>query len=124
MVVMVVNHNYMRCPACKHEFSAREAKMITLPMHRYYFGVIIEILSEHTGYTKEQVDKLLKEKFLFEILHIPTKFGIQEVKIVRSKTELTTQEANEFYSQIRIWASCELEPSCWIPEPNEVANEG
>lgn len=111
----------MECPHCHKIFSYKEQKMRSLPQNKYYFKVIVEILSDHLGYTKDQIHELLKEEFLYEILHIKTKDGIKEKKIVRSTTELTTAEAEKFYSDIRQWASLEL--NCYIPEPNEILTE-
>ena len=92
--------------------------MISLPQYKYYFGVIVDLISEHTGYTKKEVDYMLKDEFWFDILHVNTKSGIKEKRVIKSKTEMSTVEAEEFYSNCRRWAS-QLEPSCYIPEPNE-----
>ena len=31
---------------------------------KYYWGVIVEMISQHTGYTPEEVHELLKQRFL------------------------------------------------------------
>lgn len=95
--------------------------MRSLPQQKYYFGVIVKIISDELGYSVNQIHEMLKQEFLFEILHIKTKTGIKEKRIVKSTTEITTAEAEQFYSDIRQWASIEL--GCWIPEPNETLNE-
>lgn len=111
----------MICPYCKKAFDIHEERMRSLPQQRYYFGVIVKILSEHMGYTILETHEIMKAMFLSEIKIVTTKAGAKEVKIVKSTTEITTIEAEEYYSQIRIWASAEL--GCWIPEPNEVISE-
>lgn len=42
----------------------------------------------------------------------------RKVPTLRSTTDLTTIEMEEYLSKIRTWASMTL--SCYIPEPNEV----
>ena len=111
----------VNCPNCKTSIDIKEAKMISLPQYKYYFGVIVDLLSEHTGYTKNEVDLMLKELFWSTILHIKTRKGIKEVRVIKSKTEMTTSEAEDFYSNCRMFGS-QLEPSCYIPEPNEEVN--
>lgn len=108
------------CPHCKNLIDTSEAKMRSLPQQRYYFGVIIKILSDELGYSPMQIHEMLKEEFLFEILHIRTKDNILQKKIVKSTTEITTAEAEQYYSDIRQWASMEL--GIWLPEPNEEIN--
>ena len=110
------------CPHCKALIDIKEARMISLPQHKYYFGVIVDLLSNHTGYTKKEIDYILKEEFWFDILHVNTKSGIKEIRVIKSKTEMTTSEAEEFYSNCRRFGS-QLEPSCYIPEPNEETPE-
>lgn len=91
--------------------------MRSLPENRYYWGVIVKILSDELGYEPSKIHEMLKQEFLYEILHLKTRDGILEKKIVKSTTELNTEEAESFYSSVRQWASIEL--GIWIPEPNE-----
>ncbi|HCJ67017.1 MAG TPA: hypothetical protein DHV62_06760 [Elusimicrobia bacterium] len=78
--------------------------------NRYYWGVVIKILSEHIGYTDEEIHEALKLKFL--------KDESREIPILRSTASLTTVEFEEYLEKIRMWAAQEL--NCIIPEPNEV----
>ena len=82
--------------------------------NRYYFGVVISLLSKHTGYTPEEIHSLLKEKFLSKIIVLAGK----DEKIPRSSTELSTIEWEKWMTEIREWSAQEL--SCVIPEPNSV----
>ena len=78
--------------------------------NRYYWGVVVELLSKELGYTTEETHEALKYKFLMvEKGVLPT---------VKSTTDLTTQEFEEFMSRVREWSSVFL--NCYIPDPNEV----
>lgn len=78
--------------------------------HRYYFGVVVAVLAEFTGYTSDEMHDALKWKFLRvdpESL-LPT---------VRSTTSLTTVEFEDFLELVRAWAAADL--GVVIPLPNE-----
>ncbi len=74
--------------------------------HRYYWGVIVKLISDHTGHSKDEIHEALKHKFLWDGL------------VARSTTRLSVSEAEEFYAQVRMWAASELE--LMIPLPNEI----
>ena len=78
--------------------------------NRYYWGVIIELLRNELGYTADEMHDALRLKFLRVRGKVDT---------IKSTAKLSTVEAEEYYSQIRIWASSEL--NVQIPEPNEVS---
>jgi hypothetical protein len=80
----------------------------------YYFGVVVEILAEHTGYSREEMHEVLKAKFLSETKELAG----QSITFSRSTTSLSTVEFEEYLVRIREWASASLE--CFIPLPNEV----
>lgn len=107
----------MICPHCKGIVDLKEMRLRSQPQSRYYFGVIIEILSNELGYTKNECHEILKELFLKTLKHLKTKNGVKEVWITKSTTNLTTIDFEEFLSQIRQWASIEL--SIYLPLPNE-----
>jgi len=78
----------------------------------YYWGVIIEILKNHTGYTKDEMHEALKEKFLSAI---PDEHGLKKI---RSTAKLNTTEFEEYLDKVRMLAAQNL--NCYIPLPNEV----
>lgn len=78
--------------------------------NRYYWGVIVELLSDYFGYTPEEMHEALKYQFLLDYTG--------KLPRAKSTTELTTVEMEEFLSKVRTWAS--LEYSLYIPDPNEV----
>jgi hypothetical protein len=91
----------MKCPACGFEIKKKlPEKHRSNPQNRYFHGVVLPLLSDHTGYTDEEMKGILKYKFR-----------------VKHTSSLDTKGFEEFCSQIRQWASRDL--GCWIPEPNE-----
>lgn len=78
--------------------------------NKYYFKVVVGILSEMTGYSKEEMHDALREKFLSEM---SDSHGLTRI---RSTTDLSTVEFESYLSNIRQWASVELD--CFIPDPN------
>ena len=78
--------------------------------NRYYWGVVVPLLVNATGYTTEEMHEALKMLFLKDLTRkIPT---------LRSTADLTTTEFEDYLGKVRMWAAQEL--SCVIPDPNEV----
>jgi hypothetical protein len=91
----------MRCPACGFVSKRKLTdKQRSSPQNRYFHGVMVPILAEHTGYTDSEMKGVIKWKFK-----------------IKSTAELSTAEFEKFMSAVRMWASRDL--SCYIPEPNE-----
>lgn len=82
----------------------------SIEQNKYYWGVIIKILSEELGYFPEEIHDACRFKFL--------RVSGRVLSIARSTTELTTIEFEIYQEQIRIWALTELQIK--IPLPNEV----
>lgn len=80
--------------------------------NRYYWGVVINMLAEFTGYTPDEMHDALKMLFL----KIPGERGLPDR--LKSTTELTTVEFENYMEQIRNWAAVEL--AYYVPLPNEV----
>jgi hypothetical protein len=96
---------------------------VTIEKHRkarskqqsnYYWGVIIKMIADHCGYLPEEAHDAMRMKFLQTSRMIGPQAGPVTVK---STTSLSTVEAEEYYSNIRIWASQFL--GLFIPNPNE-----
>ena len=83
------------------------------PQFRYYYGVVLELITKETGMDKESLDSILKSKFLYEY----TMLGNNLEKCTISKTRVTTTQFNEFLNQVVCWAAEFL--GLVIPEPNE-----
>lgn len=82
------------------------------PQNRYYWGVIIDILSESTGEDDlDAIHEALKRKFL------PKRTVLGEDVSELSTKKLKTIEFEDYMSKIRMWASRDY--NIYIPEPNE-----
>ena len=88
----------------------RPSKTRSNQENRYYWGVVIKLLSELTGYTNDEIHDAMRMKFLIN----------RDGKVVtlKSTKNLTTIQFEEYMTKIRQWANSELD--CYIPEPNEV----
>jgi hypothetical protein len=86
----------------------------------YYWGVVLQLLSEFTGYTVEEMHDICKAKFLPKKLAIADSNGevVGEFVLGGSTRTLNTNEFYEYVERIRQW-SAELD--CYIPDPNEAA---
>jgi len=88
----------------------RATKKRTDPQNRYYWGVVVPMLAEHFGYTKDEMHEALKWQFLKKPEAAPPTVG--------STRKLTTEQFNEYIESIQIWAASEF--SVVVPDPNEV----
>lgn len=78
--------------------------------NRYYWGVVIQILSDHFGYFPEDMHEALKLKFLLQ--------DIKPFPAVKSTAKMKTDEFEDYLDKVRMWAMAEFEIN--IPLPNEV----
>lgn len=100
------------------KFRGREVRVLIEPKERkrslnqndYYWGVVIAILSDFTGYSADEMHEALKSKFLG---FYDKKTGL---RIVSSSAKLSTADFEKYLTQIRTWAS---ENGVFIPLPNE-----
>jgi hypothetical protein len=83
--------------------------------NRYYWGVVIKELCNHTGYNADEMHELLKAKFNPKEL-VFKKTG-ESIKIGGSTAELDTLDFENYLEQIRIFALSDLD--VLIPLPNQ-----
>lgn len=111
--------------AIRRELLSLSGKRITISIDKYkkkrsneqnayYFGVIIKMISDHTGYTIEEVHELLKESFLGTK---EVKIGDKTTKVPNSTTKLTTSDFMAYIESIQQWSSENL--NLYLPSPNE-----
>lgn len=82
------------------------------------WGVVYKILSEHTGFSPEEIHEVCRHKFLKDWVLLQKKDGAYtEVESAKSTTSLSTSDMEKYLESIRIWASADL--GCFIPLPNE-----
>jgi hypothetical protein len=84
--------------------------------NKYYWSVCCKLISEHTGYTSEEVHEFLKEKFLTDKHKIVIGGEEREIESATT-TRLTTKEFEVYCENIRRFAAQELNIN--IPEPGE-----
>ncbi len=87
----------------------------SIPQNNYYWGVVVAIAADTMGCTPAEAHALLGEQFLKydKILN-----NGKTVTLVRSTSDLSTAEAEDYYRQCREFMSMEYQ--AYIPLPNEV----
>lgn len=89
----------------------------SLNQNAWYWGVIVEMLAEHTGYTPDEIHEVLKAKFIPKRLALAD--GNGEIKdefvIGGTTTRMNTLEFGEYCEAIRRWAAEDLDVV--IPDP-------
>jgi hypothetical protein len=85
----------------------------SLSQNAYYWGVVIKIIADHSGYTSHEVHQWLAGEFL--------SYQKAGRLFAKSTTELDTMEFERYLERCRIWA--QTEQDLRIPLPNEVTDE-
>ena len=91
----------------------------SLAQNRLYFGVYCRVLSEHTGYTPEEIHDYLKAKFLPKKIVMADAHGeiVEEVTLGTTTTRLNKIEFGEYLRAIQQWAAETLDVN--IPNPED-----
>ena len=91
----------------------------SLPQNAYYWGVVVHLVSEHTGYTPDEVHEFLKMKFIPKRLAIADGNGevCDEFVLAGSTRKMNTIQFGEYMEECRRFAAETLD--CYIPDPNE-----
>jgi hypothetical protein len=86
--------------------------------NRYFWGVVVEMISDHTGYTPDEVAEILKAKFLPKKLAVCDGNGevVGEFVIGGTTTRLNKIEFGEYIESIRRWSAETL--GVVIPDPD------
>lgn len=86
--------------------------------NRYYWGVLVDAIAEHTGYAPEEMHEILKAKFLPKAVSIRNGNGriVAEYVIGGTTTTLTAKEFAIYCDRIRLWALEELGVA--VPDPD------
>jgi hypothetical protein len=97
---------------------SRKRASRSLQQNRWYWGVIVEILADHTGYSPDEIHEILKAKFIPKRLAISDQNG--EIKgefvIGGTTTKLDKVAFGEFCESVRQWAADDL--GVVIPDPD------
>ncbi len=109
-------------PKCKRCGYSPSGKSRSSPQNKYYWGVVIQTLSEETGYEVNEMHEIIKHKFLTEHRIVKGNKGqVLQMQLSGSTASLDTKQFEDLMSRIRIWASKEL--SIYLQEPNEENNQ-
>ena len=95
-----------KCPRCHFQWVSTERSN---PQLRYYFGVVLDMISDHLGYELLEVHELMITQFLKPLGK-------------HSTIGLTTGEMVNHTYTVKRWASMEL--GLVIPDPPEVSKKG
>lgn len=89
----------------------------SLNQNAWYWGVIVEAISDHTGYTADEIHELLKAKFIPKRLAVLAGNGdiVDEFVMGGSTRKMNTAEFGEYCEAIRRWAADTLDIN--IPDP-------
>jgi hypothetical protein len=89
--------------------------------NRYYWGVVVKLIAQHTGHDPEQIHEALKTMFSPK-WHMTTDYepgeGMKELSVPTSTTRLDTLKFVEYTEKCRLWANEFLGLN--VPLPGEV----
>lgn len=99
------------------EVSQRRATR-SVQSNRWYWGVIVQLISEHTGYTPDELHDVLKMKFIPKRLAICNDNGevVDEFVVGGSTRKMNSRDFSEYCENIRRWAAETLD--IVIPDPD------
>lgn len=92
----------------------------SLIQNAYYFGVILRLLSEHTGYTVDELHDYCKQRFNAKTVLVQNDLGVivDEQRIGQTTTKLNRVTFGEYCESIRQWAASDLGVVIPDPDPN------
>lgn len=79
--------------------------------NKAYWGIAIELLCEHLGYSRDECHEAMKIKFASHV-------DERGLVIIESTSHMSTVRFNKYYEDIQQWAAEFL--NFRIPSPNEV----
>jgi hypothetical protein len=82
----------------------------SLEQNAYYWGIVVDIPAQYTGYTPEEMHEAFKIMFLKV-----KRQGLPDT--VRSTATLTIEEMMQYIDSIQKWAATEL--GCYIPDSDK-----
>lgn len=91
----------------------KSKRIRSLNQNKYYWGVVVKIIANHTGYTSDETHQQLARVFL-SYKNGPHLF-------VHSTTKLNTVDFEAYLEKCRKWAQQDM--GCYIPLPNEITEE-
>jgi len=101
------------------EKKPRNVCMRTNAQNSYYWKVCLGYLSDHTGYTKEEMHEALKHQYLKVTKHSEKEGKTFDLETWRSTSDLDTVEFGEYIEHVKAFALITL--GVHIPDPEQVA---
>lgn len=90
-------------------------KLRTEKQNRYYRGLVCRLISEHTGFTNEEIHQFFRRM----LLQYSRKVGGKVYEFTRSTTELNWKEMTDYIEKIRTYVrESETLKSVVIPDPD------
>lgn len=86
----------------------------SLAQNNYYFGVILTLISEHTGHSVEELHEIMKRLFLPPKI---VEYRGKQIKMPSTTTATNTLEFHEFVERVRAEAAS---MGIDIPDPSQV----
>lgn len=97
------------------EYSIKKrSKPRSMQQNKYYWAVVIPLISEETGMTAEDVHEALKWKFL--------RIKGEYLDKSRGISDLSSEEATQFIKEVELWA-IEFLGINGFPDPNIIDHE-
>jgi hypothetical protein len=90
----------------------------TTNQRKYYFGVIVSLLAEHTGFTREEMNEELKFKFNKKSVQRPDGSWLVYGGSIENEK---VSECERIFEEIRLWAFEYM--NLVIPLPTKITNE-
>jgi hypothetical protein len=90
----------------------RQKRKRTNQQNRWYWGVVLQLISEHTGEDPENLHEALKA-------HFAPKHVVGNIVVPSASRYLDTMDFSTYCEKVRRWAAEELHIS--IPDPEQVA---
>jgi hypothetical protein len=92
-------------------------KKRTIPQNSYYWGIVLDLISEASGYTTEELHELFKRLFLKKVI----KIGGVDYEVSESTSKLNTEQFSDYIEKIKKFAVMKLD--LHIPSPDEIDYE-
>ena len=89
----------------------------TIPQNSYYWGIVLSMIADSTGYTTEELHEFFKRLYLKKIITI----GGVDYEVSESTKKLNTEQFSQYIEKIKKFSVMKLD--LHIPSPNEIDYE-
>lgn len=97
----------------------KDTRTRTTKQNRYYWGVVVKMIADQTGYTPEEVHEAMKTEYLGRRF---VEFGRKEVQLSKSTKDIDTKEMSDYTERVRQFAAEFLQMV--IPDPRQAQEAG